>query len=126
MISLMDEYKPGKDNVVDLRRHPRFRMAPPVILSSARIEISFLLQGHRRGEGTVADLSTKGCKVVSQAQVLVGDRLSLTIHIPKHDAPFRVGVALVRWVTRGSFGLEWTALQADDERRLQIWMRTEV
>jgi PilZ domain-containing protein len=121
----MDESKPVKDNVVDLRRHPRFRMAPPVVLSLARIEISFLLQGHRRGEGTVADLSAKGCKVMSQTQVRVGDRLSLTIHVPKHDAPFRVGVALVRWITRGSFGLEWTALYPDDEQRLQMWMRTE-
>jgi len=62
---------------------------------------------------------------MSQTQVRVGDRLSLTIHVPKHDAPFRVGVALVRWITRGSFGLEWTALHPDDEQRLQMWMRTE-
>jgi len=121
----MDESKPAKDNVVDLRRHPRFRMAPPVVVSLARIEISFLLEGHRRGEGTVADLSAKGCKVVSQTQVRVGDRLSLTIHVPNHDGAFKVGVALVRWVTRGSFGLEWTALQPEDERRLQIWIKTE-
>jgi hypothetical protein len=121
----MDESKPFKDNVVDLRRHPRFRMAPPVVLSSARIEISFLLQGHRRGEGTVADLSAKGCKVVGHTLVRVGDRLSLTIHIPKDEAPFQVGMALVRWVTPGSFGLEWTTLRPDDERRLQIWMRSE-
>ncbi|WP_447602060.1 PilZ domain-containing protein [Nitrospira sp. Nam80] len=114
----MDESKPFKNNVIELRRHPRFRMSPPVVLSFARSELSVSFDGDHQGEGTVVNLSAKGCKVLSHAQVRAGDRLSLSLHIAQRPAPLAINPAYVRWVDVDSFGLEWTALPSDVERTL--------
>ena len=118
----MDDLKPvkdNKDNVVELRRHPRFRMSPPVVLSFARSEVSVSFRGDHQGGGTVVDLSAKGCKVLSHAQVRAGDRLALSLRVPRQAAPLTINPAYVRWVEDGSFGLEWTALPPDVERKLR-------
>ena len=111
----MEESKPFKNNVIELRRHPRFRMSPPVVLSFARSELSVSFAGDREGEGTVVNLSAKGCKVLSRAQVRVGDRLSLSLRVARRPAPLDITPAYVRWIDVGSFGLEWTALPSDIE-----------
>jgi hypothetical protein len=114
----MDDSK-QKDNVVDLRRHPRFRMSPPVMLSFSRSEVSVSFRGDHQGGGTVVDLSTKGCKVLSPVQVRSGDRLLLVLRMPRQAAPLTIDQAHVRWVEDGSFGLEWTALPPDVEQKLK-------
>jgi hypothetical protein len=114
----MDESKP-KDNVVELRRHPRFRMSPPVVLSFARREVSVSFRGDHQGAGTVVDLSTRGCKVLSPTRVSPGDRLVLMLRLPKQAAPLTIDPAYVRWVDEGLFGLEWTSLASDVERKLK-------
>lgn len=115
----MDDVKPVKDNVVDLRRHPRFKMSPPVVLSFARSEVSVSFRGDHQGGGAVTDLSLKGCKVLGPAQVRTGDRLSISLRIPREHAPLKIDQAHVRWVEKGSFGLEWTALPLDVEWKLK-------
>ena len=123
MVRSMDESEPLKNNVIELRRHPRFRMSPPVVLSFARSELSVSFDGDHQGEGTVVNLSAKGCKVLSHVQVLVGDRLSLSLPIPRRTAPLDINPAYVRWIEDGCFGLEWTALTPDVERTL-LWLIT--
>lgn len=118
MVRPMDESEPLKNNVIELRRHPRFRMSPPVVLSFARSELSVSFDGDHQGHGTVVNLSAKGCKVLSHVQVLVGDRLSLSLPIPRKTAPLAINPAYVRWVEDGCFGLEWAALPPDVERTL--------
>jgi hypothetical protein len=113
----MDESN-SKDNVVELRKHPRFRMSLPVVLSFSRSEVSVSFRGDQQGAGTVVDLSTKGCKVLSPAHVQPGDRLLLILRVPRQAAPLRIDQASVRWVEDGSFGLEWAALPIDTERKL--------
>lgn len=103
---------------MELRRHPRFRMSPPVVLSFARSEVSVSFRGDHQGEGTVVDLSANGCKVLSRAQVRAGDRLALSVRVPRQAAPLKIESVFVRWVEDGSFGLEWTALPPDVERKL--------
>ena len=114
----MDDSKP-KDNVVELRRHPRFRMSLPVVLSFSRSEVSVSFRGDHQGAGTVVDLSTKGCKVLSAAHVQPGDRLLLILRVPRQATPLTINQASVRWVDDGSFGLEWAALPPDAERKLK-------
>ena len=114
----MDESKP-KDNVVELRKHPRFRMSLPVVLSFSRGKVSVTFRGDQQGAGTVVDLSTKGCKVLSPVQVQPGDRLLLILRVPQQAAPLTIDEASVRWVEDGSFGLEWAALPTDVERKLE-------
>jgi hypothetical protein len=114
----MDDSKP-KDNVVELRRHPRFRMSLPVVLSFSRSEVSVSFRGDHQGAGTVVDLSTKGCKVLSAAHVQPGDRLLLILRVPRQATPLTINQASVRWVEDGSFGLEWAALPPDAERKLK-------
>jgi hypothetical protein len=118
---LMDDLKPVKDNVVELRRHPRFRMSPPMVLSFARSEVSVSFRGDHQGGGTVVDLSAKGCKVLSHAQVRAGDRLALSLRVPRQAAPLKIESACVRWVEDGSFGLEFPALPPAVERKLR-WL----
>lgn len=119
----MDDPVSMEDNVVDLRRHPRFRMSRPVVLSFARIELAVSFRGDHQGEGTVADLSARGCKVHSRATVETGDRLSLTLEIPRSAMRVKIDSAYVRWVEPGTFGLEWTTHDAELERTLH-WLIT--
>lgn len=121
----MDESGSHEDNVIDLRRHPRFRMSRPVVLSFARIELSVSFRGDHQGEGTVADLSANGCKVHSPATVQTGDRLSLTLDIPRSGMRVKIDSAYVRWVEQGAFGLEWAARDPDLERTLQWLIKTQ-
>jgi hypothetical protein len=114
----MDDSKP-KDNVVELRRHPRFRMSTPVILSFSRSEVAVSFRGDHQGDGTVADLSTKGCRILSPASVRIGDRLRLSLRVPRDNSPLTIDHAYVRWVEEGSFGLEWKQLPPDVERKLK-------
>jgi hypothetical protein len=113
----MDDSKP-KDNVVELRRHPRFRMSTPVMLSFSRSEVSASFRGDHQGNGKVVDLSTKGCRILSPAPVRAGDRLRLSLRVPRGNRPLTIDQAHVRWVEEGSFGLEWRELPPDVEKQL--------
>lgn len=95
---------------MDLRRHPRFSVRFRSAFSSANIV---------DGEGSVLDLSLRGCRVFSLAELQPGTTLQLRINVSDEEPPLRVDQAVVRWCRSKHFGVEFVTLQPEEWARLQ-------
>jgi hypothetical protein len=95
---------------VEQRRCPRF----PV-----RFRSSFTSANVVGGEGSVIDLSIRGCRVDSNVTVMPGTTLELRIHATEHEPPIAVDQAIVRWARNHLFGVEFMSLQPGEWARLQ-------
>jgi hypothetical protein len=80
---------------------------------------SFTSASRVNGEGDVIDLSIRGCRVSSQAEVPPGAAIELKIHLPDPEPPLVVTQAVVRWCRTKQFGLEFVTLQPDVWDRLR-------
>ncbi len=92
------------------RKHLRF----PVHFHS-----SFSSANTVSGEGTVGDLSIRGCRVFSLIDVKPGTTLELRIIVSDEEPSLQVNQAIVRWSRDGAFGLEFLSLTTDEWARLQ-------
>jgi len=72
----------------------------------------------REGQGRTLDLSTGGCKIEADLQVVVGDTFECRIYVPGLDWPLRVDEAQVRWVKAGTFGIQFTKIRPDEAEKL--------
>ncbi|HKW86484.1 MAG TPA: PilZ domain-containing protein [Nitrospiraceae bacterium] len=93
---------------MDLRKVPRIRVHFR----------SFFADGQVDGEGTVMDLSTKGCKIDSTTPVQPITELEAWFFLPDHDRPMKVQLAEVRWTRGRAFGLEFLSMRSEDQERL--------
>jgi hypothetical protein len=75
--------------------------------------------GQREGQGRTLDLSTGGCKIETDLPVVVGASFECRIYVPGLDWPLRIDEAQVRWVTAGTFGIQFTKIQPDEEAKLK-------
>lgn len=118
----MDQSNHVPDKRIELRQHQRRVVAPTCLLSFARFALSISFSGETEGEGSVINLSMKGCKVESDAGVKVGDAMSLILLLPGEQAPTAVDLALVRWAKGQWFGLEFVSLGATEMNRLRSFL----
>lgn len=91
------------------RQHRRF----PVQFRS-----SFSFVNIVEGEGVLADLSVRGCRIESRIAVKPGTELQLKIHLPHEPAPLGITVAAVRWSRGEIFGVEFTDMKDEEWKRL--------
>lgn len=91
------------------RKHPRF----PVQFRS-----SFSATNVVSGEGTLGDLSIRGCRIYSLIEVKSGTALQLRIKVSDDEPPIQINQAIVRWYRDNSFGLEFVGLTPDEWARL--------
>jgi len=103
---------------MELRKHLRIEVVPPFPLAFSRIEVPVSFTGDTEGEGTVVNLSVKGCRVLSDATVELGDHLSLSFDIRQKD-PLMIDLATVRWAQGRAFGLEFISVGLAEEKRLR-------
>ncbi len=75
--------------------------------------------GQREGQGRTLDLSTGGCMIESDFPVVVGTSFECRIYVPGLDWPLRIDEAQVRWVKAGTFGIQFTKIQSDEETKLK-------
>ncbi len=92
------------------RQHPRFPVEFRSSFSSANIVA---------GEGTLSDLSIRGCRIYSLIDVKSGTALQLRIEVSDDEPPIQVDQAVARWSRDHSFGLEFLTLTPDEWARLQ-------
>ncbi|WHZ14887.1 MAG: hypothetical protein OJF52_001727 [Nitrospira sp.] len=95
---------------MDQRRYPRF---------SVRFHSSFSSVNLVEGEGTVLDLSLRGCGIAGSVEVLPGTTLALRIHRQDDEVLLTIGQAVVRWCRNGRVGLEFLSLQPEEWAHLQ-------
>jgi PilZ domain len=75
--------------------------------------------GQREGQGRTLDLSTGGCKIETDLPVVVGASFECRIYVPGLGWPLRIDEAQVRWVKVGTFGVQFTKIQPDEEVKLK-------
>jgi hypothetical protein len=90
----------------NLRYHVQFRS-------------SFSSVGMVGGEGSIMDLSVRGCRIESSTDVQPGASLRVGIEAIEHEPPIQIQHALVRWSRMGQFGLEFETMAPEEWARLQ-------
>jgi c-di-GMP-binding flagellar brake protein YcgR len=70
-------------------------------------------------EGTMFDLSARGCAVTSMSSVQPGSTVRILISETNLGSPITIESAAVRWSESGEFGVEFLDLSEIDHRRLQ-------
>lgn len=80
---------------------------------------SFSSANSLSGDGTLSDLSIRGCQVRSLVQVNPGTVLQLRVQVSNHESPIAISHAIVRWNRAGSFGCEFVNLGAEEWARLR-------
>ena len=108
------------------RRPPQPRMIEEESATEQRQQPRFTSQfrstfsgEQREGQGRTLDLSTGGCKIETDLPVVVGAAFECRIYIPGLDWPLRIDEAQVRWVKAGTFGIQFTKIQPDEEAKLK-------
>lgn len=71
------------------------------------------------GEGSVVDLSIRGCRIESPTDVQPGASLEVRIAATEHEPPIQIQQALVRWNRGRQFGLEFVTMAPEEWARLQ-------
>lgn len=51
--------------------------------------------------------------------VVVGTSFECRIYVPGLDWPLRIDEAQVRWIKAGTFGIQFTKIQSDEETKLK-------
>jgi hypothetical protein len=99
------------------RRHPRV----PV-----RLRSHFSTKGRMlTGEGQLRDLSPWGCRITSAVAVPVGEDVECCIFPQDAGHPFVIDGATVRWINSTEFGLAFTNVRPNVQRRLAQLCRTK-
>ena len=71
------------------------------------------------GEGSLVDLSIRGCRIESLTDVQPGASLEVRIAAIEHESPIQIQQALVRWSRGRQFGLEFVTMAPEEWARLQ-------
>ena len=97
--------------MIECREYPRIPVDMQVFFSSInKTDIR---------EGTMFDLSARGCAVTSLSSVQPGSTVRILISETNLGSPITIESAAVRWSESGEFGVEFLDLSEIDQRRLQ-------
>ena len=101
------------------REYSRISVRYPVQLKSAQDE--HLLQIE---EGTLLDISIRGCAIKSNVPLHKGNLLCLQIRLTDREPPIEIDLATVRTATGRRFGLEFVRIREEEETRLRRLLMT--
>lgn len=106
------------------RRHPRVRISTPFSCTLTRLasNIGGWLRVPDEGVGVVYDLSLRGVRVSTEAEMKPGDVVGLTLRLPKQLAPARITAATVRWTKDQVYGLAFRKISPASLSRLNKYM----
>ena len=79
-----------------------------------------------RGVAYLQDISTTGCRVISESPLKSGMELELSLVGSSDEQDIAVEMAKVRWVDGSSFGLEFVAIDPLERERLRLFLKTVV
>jgi hypothetical protein len=72
--------------------------------------------------GVVYDLSLRGVRVSTEAEMQPGDVVTLSLRLPKQIAPARITAATVRWTKDKIYGLAFRKISPASLSRLSKYM----
>ncbi|MEO8045938.1 MAG: PilZ domain-containing protein [Nitrospirota bacterium] len=71
------------------------------------------------GEGSLLDLSVRGCRIESLIEVKPGATLEVRIEVNESEPPIQIQAAVVRWSREREFGLEFEVIAPTEWGHLQ-------
>jgi hypothetical protein len=95
------------------RKHTRFAVQLPVSFSGDQLS----------DEGTILNVSTKGCGITSDTVAGVAVYLQLTMQLREREEPVQVDLAAVRWVSATRFGVEFIKIRPEEGERLKQFVK---
>jgi PilZ domain len=104
------------------RQHPRVRISAPFSCVLSHCQSRRWLRKPGIDVGVVYDLSVRGARVSTQAEIKPGDEVTLSLCLPKQIKPADITVAIVKWAKDQFFGLAFTELSPAARNRLQKYV----
>ena len=104
------------------RQHPRVRISAPFVCALSRCQSRRWLTRSSINLGVVYDLSIRGARVSTEAEIRPGDVVTVSLRLPKQIKPADVAVATVRWTKDQFFGLAFIELSPAAQNRLKKYV----
>ncbi|NWF71632.1 MAG: PilZ domain-containing protein [Nitrospirae bacterium] len=104
------------------RQHPRVRIPAPFVCALSHCQSRGWLRKPGIDLGVVYDLSIRGARVSTEAEIRPGDEVTLTLRLPKQLKPADIAVATVRWTKDQFCGLAFKKLSPDAQIRLKKYV----
>ena len=104
------------------RRHPRVRISAPFVCALSHCQSRRWLRSPGIDLGVVYDLSIRGARVSTEAEIRPGDEVTLSLRLPKQIKPADIAVATVKWAKDQFFGLAFTELSPAAQNRLKKYV----
>lgn len=89
------------------RQHPRVRISAPFVCALSHCQSRRWLRRPGIDLGVVYDLSIRGARVSTEAEIRPGDEVTLSLRLPRQIKPADIAVATVRWAKDQFFGLAY-------------------
>jgi PilZ domain len=104
------------------RQHPRVRISAPFVCALSHCQSHRWLRRPGIDLGVVYDLSIRGARVSTEAEIRPGDEVTLSLRLPRQIKPADIAVATVRWAKDQFFGLAFTELSPAAQNRLKKYV----
>ena len=104
------------------RQHPRVRISAPFVCTLSHCQSRRWLRSPGIDLGVVYDLSIRGARVSTEAEIRPGDEVTLSLRLPKQIKPADIAVATVQWAKDQFFGLAFTELSPAAQNRLKKYV----
>ena len=104
------------------RQHPRVRISAPFVCALSHRQSRRWLQKPGIDLGVVYDISIRGARVSTQAEIRPGDEVTLSLRLPKQIKSADIAVATVKWAKDQFFGLAFTELSPAAQTRLEKYV----
>lgn len=117
------EQRAHRSSVLNIyREHPRVRISAPFVCSLSHCQSHRWLRRPGIDLGVVYDLSVRGARVSTQAEMRPGDKVSISLRLPKQIKPADITIATVKWAKDHFFGLAFTELSRAAQNRLDKYV----
>ena len=97
---------------MELSRGKRWQVQHPVQLFTEDLFV----------EGRTVDMSLHGLRVDTESSIREGTRVVVRVLVPGWGCTVDCVVYTVRWIDKGTVGLEASEISAKEQRRLQNWL----
>ena len=118
----MEQTTPRSTVLNRFRQHPRVRISAPFVCALSHCQSRRWLRSPGIDLGVVYDLSIRGARVSTEAEIRPGDEVTLSLRLPKQFKPADIAVATVRWAKDQFFGLAFTELSPAAQNRLKKYV----
>ncbi|MGH7181778.1 MAG: PilZ domain-containing protein [Nitrospiraceae bacterium] len=118
----MEHTSPRSSVLNRYRQHPRVRIPAPFVCALSHCQSRRWLRKTGVDLGVVYDLSIRGARVSTEAEIRPGDEVTLTLRLPKQLKPADIAVATVRWTKDQFCGLAFKELSPVAQIRLKKYV----